>query len=397
LRSGGAAARTALNNSVGLLSSVGRIAYLRGGSGSVGSSSNWSHKSYNATTAPADSAKVASSSSSSSSKINDDLLGLRGTHHTVDVLAGLGHASSNHSGGSNRTGTGGIGGGSGTASGGSSGSHGSGSHGSGGGGATATNKANTGAKTVSAANTHPGTTTGSSRGTTGIHGGTTVSTGGTTGTGSLTHAGTGTTTLTGNNTYTGPTTVNAGTLLIDGDQSVATGAVTVNNSGSTLGGTGTIGGTVTVNSGANLAPGNSPGILNTGSVTLASNSNFRVDINGSTVGTQYDQLNVTGTVDISGSNLVVTVGGALTIGDTYTIVNNDLTDAVVGQFAQGTSVQSGVYNFSINYAGGTGSNDGVLTLAAAPEPSTWVAGALAFAAVAFSQRRRFARLLKRPA
>jgi len=214
------------------------------------------------------------------------------------------------------------------------------------------------------------------------------------GTGSFTQAGTGTTTLTAANTYTGVTTVNAGTLLVNGSTS-SSSAVTVNNSGTTLGGTGTIGGTVTVNSGANLSPGTSPGILNTGSVTLNSGSNLRIDINGPTVGTQYDQLNVTGTVTLTGSNLVITVGGTLTVGEQFTIINNDLSDAVVGTFAQGSSVSSGGNTFSIDYAGGTNNNDVVLTVTtAAPEPSTWLGGALVFAALAYTQRRRFARMLR---
>jgi fibronectin-binding autotransporter adhesin len=217
-----------------------------------------------------------------------------------------------------------------------------------------------------------------------------------TGTGSFTKAGSGTTTLNAANSYMGATTVNAGTLLINGDQSLATGAVTVNNTGTTLGGTGTIGGTVTVNSGANLSPGNSPGILNTGSVTLNSGSNFLIDINGPTVGTQYDQLNVTGTVTLTGSNVVLTIGGTLTVGQQFIIINNDLSDAVVGMFAQGGSVSSGGDTFSIDYAGGSG-NDVVLTATAVavPEPTTWVAGALAVAFVAYAQRRRLTQMLRR--
>src|SRR4029077_9917227 len=117
-------------------------------------------------------------------------------------------------------------------------------------------------------------------------------------------------------------------------------------------------------------------------------SNFRIDINGPNVGTQYDQLNVTGTVTLNSGNLVLTIGGTLTIGEQFIIINNDLTDAVTGMFAQGSSISSGGHLFSIDYAGGTDGNDVVLTVEPVPEPSTWVAGALAFAAIPYMQRRR---------
>jgi len=66
--------------------------------------------------------------------------------------------------------------------------------------------------------------------------------------------------------------------------------------------------------------------------------------------------------------------------------NNDLADAVVGTFAQGSSVSFGGNTFSIDYAGGDG-NDMVLTatvVAPVPEPSTWLVGALALALVGYT-------------
>jgi autotransporter-associated beta strand protein len=220
-------------------------------------------------------------------------------------------------------------------------------------------------------------------------------------TGALTKAGAGALELTGANTYGGGTAVNAGTLLVNNStgSGTGTGAVTVSNSGTTLGGTGTISGAVTVNAGANIAPGdggNNTAILTTGALTLAATSNFQVDINGTTVGSQYDQLNVTG-VTLTGSNLVVTVGTALTDHPTFTIINNVGADPVIGTFAglaQGATFTSGPNEFSISYTGGTG-NDVVLTAVATPEPSTWIGGALVFAALAYTQRRRVTRLLRK--
>jgi hypothetical protein len=83
-------------------------------------------------------------------------------------------------------------------------------------------------------------------------------------------------------------------------------------------------------------------------------------------------------------NLVLTIGGTLTVNQTFTIISS--TGAVTGLFAQGFSVTSGGDTFSIDY----GANDVVLTVV--PEPSTWLGGALAFAAVLYMQRRRFAQM-----
>ncbi len=69
----------------------------------------------------------------------------------------------------------------------------------------------------------------------------------------------GTVTLSGQNAFTGGTTVNEGTLLIDGNLGFGLGNVTV-NSGGTLGGSGLVGG-ITLSSGI-VSPGSSPGTLN---------------------------------------------------------------------------------------------------------------------------------------
>jgi autotransporter-associated beta strand protein len=191
--------------------------------------------------------------------------------------------------------------------------------------------------------------------------------------GTLHKVGDGTLTLRGANTYTGATAVIGGTLLINGNQSLATGAVSVSNSGSTLGGIGTIGGAVTVYSGASLAPGNgghANGALSVPSVTLASGAYFKVDLNGWYAGSGYDQLIVrSGGATISGSHLVITVGAGLYMGETFTILNKQSSGAVTGTFAQGSSITAGGYSFSINYTGGNG-NDIVLTVTETPTITT---------------------------
>ena len=218
----------------------------------------------------------------------------------------------------------------------------------------------------------------------------------------LTKDGTGTLTITGALAATGGTIVNGGTLLANGTGSNQ--SVTVNNSGSTLGGTGQIGGAVTVNAGANIAPGNGGNNTGTltvgGGLTLASTSNFRVDINGVAA---FDQLVVntsTVTITSSNANLVVTVGATLAVGQTFMILNKVSGGTISGTFAGipqgGTVTGSNGTVFTVSYIGGNG-NDIVLTVQSAPvpEPSTWMGGALAIAGLAFTQRRRLRKLIAR--
>ena len=109
------------------------------------------------------------------------------------------------------------------------------------------------------------------------------------GTGAVYQLGSGTTILTGNNTYRGALYVNAGTLLVNGNQSAASNAVSV-AAGAAIGGAGSIGGAVTVN--GILSPGNSPGVLTAASVILGGSSTSVFEINGAARGTQYDGLDI---------------------------------------------------------------------------------------------------------
>lgn len=113
----------------------------------------------------------------------------------------------------------------------------------------------------------------------------------------LTKTGPATLTLGGANEYSGATAVNGGTLLVNGNQSAAAGAVTV-ASGATLGGSGQIGGAVTVD--GILSPGNSPGVLSMPSLLLGGSSTTLIEITGLTRGGQYDGLDLTGSLTYGG-------------------------------------------------------------------------------------------------
>ena len=106
----------------------------------------------------------------------------------------------------------------------------------------------------------------------------------------------GTWTLSGMNTYTGPTTIKAGTLLVNGSTASAS-AMTV-SFGAILGGKGTINGTVSVTAGGMLAPG---GINATNTLTLANNSASSLTLNNGILlfdlpseGLACDKIDITG-------------------------------------------------------------------------------------------------------
>jgi autotransporter-associated beta strand protein len=236
------------------------------------------------------------------------------------------------------------------------------------------------------------------------------------GSGTLTKTGTNTVTLSGTNTHSGNITVSAGTLNMasgnalsdtgivnvaaganldlngatatigaltgSGAVNVGGGAMTLSNagassfsgtingtgtfavaSGATLGGTSTFTIPVTIASGGTIAPGNSPGTISTSNLTLASGSTASMEINGTTAGTQYDQIVVTGTVNVSGATLSPSFGYTSSTGQSYILIDNDGADAVTGTFsglAEGASFTANGRTYQISYAGSTG-NDIVLT------------------------------------
>ena len=214
----------------------------------------------------------------------------------------------------------------------------------------------------------------------------------TAGTLALVKIGSGVQTLAGTNTYGGSTSVSAGTLLINGDQSAATGAVTV-AAGATLGGSGTVGGNTTIT--GIHSPGNSPGIQTfNGNLTYEAGAvvNWELIANSTgSAGTDYDQilLPTTGNLSFSGSTTLALsfngAGSAVDWSNAFWNVNRswmvyDLSSGVVinpGSLVIGGSLLDSVGNslsptgrgyFNTSVSG----QDVMLNFVAVPEPSTIV-------------------------
>jgi hypothetical protein len=142
--------------------------------------------------------------------------------------------------------------------------------------------------------------------------------------------------------------------------------------GGTLRGTGTINSNVT-NAGQ-LGPGLSPGILTiNGNYAGAGSSVLNIELNGTTAGTQYDQLRVNGAVNLTNTTLNATRSFASAVGEAFTILDNDGTDAVTGTFsglAGGGIVTLGGQRFQITYTGGTGNDVVLIHINSAPTDLT---------------------------
>lgn len=175
--------------------------------------------------------------------------------------------------------------------------------------------------------------------------------------------------------YTGSITASAGEVVVD--KGLSTTNVTL--SGATLKGTGTVG-NVSMSSGI-VAPGNSPGVINTGNLDYTGGS-FDVELGGKAAG-EFDQTNVTGTVKLGAGvttlNISLVNSFVPAVNDSFIIVNNDGTEAVEGTFkgmADGAKTTLGSYTYQINYDGGSG-NDVVLLVTGTPSaPDTGVGSAL---------------------
>jgi T5SS/PEP-CTERM-associated repeat protein len=151
----------------------------------------------------------------------------------------------------------------------------------------------------------------------------------------------GRTILTANNTYTGATTVDGGTLSVNG--SIASSSLTTINAGGTLGGNGIVGNTLI--NGGTLSPGNSIGLVTVqGSLTFTAASSYMVEVSPANA----DRTNVTGTATLGGATVNASFAAGTYVAKQYTILN--ATGGVGGTF--GSEVNSNLpanFRTSLSY------------------------------------------------
>jgi autotransporter-associated beta strand protein len=145
----------------------------------------------------------------------------------------------------------------------------------------------------------------------------------------VTKKGAGKLTLTGASSNTEPITINAGTVVVNGSVTCAING----QSGGVLRGSGTIG-NVNFAAGSKIAPGDGIGTLSLSGGLLSPGAILELDITGITAGTLYDQLLLSGALDITNSILALQLGAfdPADFTDQFTIILNNGASPVTGTF-----------------------------------------------------------------
>ena len=159
-------------------------------------------------------------------------------------------------------------------------------------------------------------------------------------------------------------------------------------------GDGGVNGTFRMTLAAELRPGDSAagtelGSFTVGDAELGADTLLTIDLDP--MANQWDRLIVDGTIRIA-SDLGLNLWSAPTLGQTFLIVENDGTDAIIGTPGSGPIVSSAFdgtdYFFRVSTFGGSG-NDLVLTsIVAVPEPGTLGLLAVTTIGLRFRSRRR---------
>lgn len=144
-------------------------------------------------------------------------------------------------------------------------------------------------------------------------------------------------------------TQSAGTLQLNGGDAGSTSTLAIN--GGSLSGFGTVTGSVAMGAASLIVGGTSPGILTiNGNYTQALTTVVNIQLNGTTAGTQYDQLKITGTANLTaGGTLSGAYGFTPTNGQTFDVMqmtshSGDFSSYALPAFGAGTSMQHSYVN-----------------------------------------------------
>ena len=172
----------------------------------------------------------------------------------------------------------------------------------------------------------------------------------------------------------------AGTTTVDGTLA-GNGTAGISLTGGKLQGAGTLKGNVSSNAAINVGDAGKAGLLAiTGTYSQLSSGTLNVSIGGTTVGTQYSQLKVTGTASLGGT-LTAGMVNAFTpsVGQTFTILT---ASSISGAFTNTTIAINTTEHFVISYT----STGVVLTVVAGP--ATKGSSSQPTALVAVASRKR---------
>jgi hypothetical protein len=160
----------------------------------------------------------------------------------------------------------------------------------------------------------------------------------------------------------------AGTTTVDGTLSAGSTGL-ANVTGGTVQGAGTVKANVTVGTASvgsatiNVGDSGKSGLLAiTGTYTQLATGNMTGLINGTTAGTGFSQINITGAAALAGTiNFTVAAAfqSSLFLGETFTVLN---ASSVTGTFSNGTISINGSFHFTVSYTG----TSVVLTVANGP-------------------------------
>jgi hypothetical protein len=157
----------------------------------------------------------------------------------------------------------------------------------------------------------------------------------------------------------------AGTTTVDGTL-VGNGTTGISVTGGKMLGAGTLKGNVSIGGGGttptiNVGDAGKAGLLKiTGTYAQLSTGTMNVSIGGTTVGTKFSQLQVSGAASLGGTLTAALVNGFTpTVGQTFTVVT---ASSVTGTFSNSTIAISSTEHFAVSYT----STGVVLTVASGP-------------------------------